>query len=678
MPDTPLPPSVDSIAAPASSSPVSDVSGKPAEHHKTPRARSGLRVVLLFLFGFPYLVYVGWSAFLLVVLPDPSGVRDTLIPTAVLVAIVVAVVFVLAGFFGVSRITKAKDIPDPRKRLALLRLVLAVLPGLAISVAVPLLISREPALALQITEPVSVAEFIAPLSVSFSLQDAVGILQKRGLTAEKFIWDFEGDGKVNMETYDPMASASFDNTGTYAVSVKIMLKGGGSRTLTRRITIAKAVFSVDPNPPILDEPVRLSVAHLVTKPEDVEEVLWDFDGDGAVDLSSKELEIVRTFYVEGPVKVTAVMKLVNKSQPRYERTIEVIKTVPLPFPVTVTSDPEHLIGPPPFGVVFRVETEEPARVILWNFGDGSDARGAEGKHTFSKVGVFPVTAEVRAESGKVAKITKIVRIVQALSLSDLTFAGSPSVQGNRIKGEVPVIVDLKPHTQTPLIDFFWEAPGATSSDVTEESVRAVYRREGLYTLTLVAQDPENHVLRLPIAVEVLPPSAKVQIRMEPEGGVAPLDVRFDASETVVPNETISGFEWQFGDADRSAAQQRGAQVTHTYRRPGTYEVKVRVYTTSGKDYSASKTIVVRAPVIDACISASRTEGKAPLGVRFSSECSTVGTDTKYEWDFGDTWKSDLKNPTHDFQKPGTYQVILMLRDGESFSPSDPLTITVQP
>ncbi len=677
MTENPSPPapSVDSIAAP-------NVAGKiPAgvqpTKGKTP-SHGALRFFLLVVFGVPYLLYVGWSVYLLLILPDPTGARNSLIPIAILVAIFVGVVLLLVGFFGATHIAKAKDIPEPRKRFAFLRLGIAILPGLMVSAIIPMVIAREPGLTLNITSPESQADFIAPLSISFSLQDAVDILKRRNLVVEKFIWDYEGDGKPNDETFEPEATASFDRPGMYAVSVILSLKGGGTRQVTRRISIPRAVFSVEPNPPILDEPTRLSVAHLVTDKANVEEVLWDFDGNGEVDVTTKELDAVRTFYVEGPTKIVVVLKLVNKSQPRYERTVNVIKSVPLPFEAMLISVPEHLIGPPPLGVVFRVETKEPVRVILWNFGDGTDARGAEVKHTFPENGVYPVTADIRAESGKSAKITKIVRIVEPLSLPDLAFTGTPEVQGDRIKGEVPIIVNLKPRTSTPLIDFFWEAPEATSVESTKESVKAIYRREGLYTLTLVAQDPENHVMRLAITVEVLPISAKVLIRMDPEGGVAPLDVRFDASETVIPDETISGFEWQFGDAERAAAQQRGAQVMHTYRRPGPFEVVVRVYTTSGKVFSATKTIVVRAPVIDACISASRMEGKAPLGVRLSSDCSTVGADTTYDWDFGDGWKSDLKNPTHDFQRPGTYQVMLLLHDGENISQSDPLTITVLP
>ena len=241
-----------------------------------------------------------------------------------------------------------------------------------------------------------------------------------------------------------------------------------------------------------------------------------------------------------------------------------------------------------------------------------------------------------------------------------------------------MIVDLKPRTTIPLVEFFWEAPEATSVGSTRDSVQAVYRREGVFTLWLIGQDPDGRVMRKPITVEVLPPASTVTIRMDPDGGTSPLAVRFDASETVIRDEQISGFEWTFSDEPQGAAHQQGAQVSHVFQKPGTYEIISRVFTTSGKEYSASKTIVVRAPVIDACISASRTDGRAPLGIQFNSDCSTLGQKTAYMWDFGDTFSSDQKNPIHDFQRPGTYAVTLTLRDGDSVAVSEPLVITVHP
>ncbi|MFA5273050.1 MAG: PKD domain-containing protein [Candidatus Peribacter sp.] len=398
----------------------------------------------------------------------------------------------------------------------------------------------------------------------------------------------------------------------------------------------------------------------------------------AIDLTTKEVDVVHTFFAEGPTDVSVKVTLNTKAQQTYKRTIDVLRSLPLPFPVEFSAEPEHLIGPAPFGAVFRVQTDEPVRVILWTFGDGAEARGDRVGHTFAQRGVFPVTAEVRSEAGPVAKITKVVRVTDDLFLSDLTFSGSPDVRNNKVSGEVPVIVDLKPRTTMPLVEFFWEAPEATSVGSTKDSIQAVYRREGVYTLWLIGQDPDGRVLRKPITVEVLPPASTVVIRMDPDGGTAPLPVRFDASETVIQNEQISGFEWTFSDESQGAAHQQGAQVLHTFQKPGTYEISAKVFTTGGKEFSATKTIVVRAPVIDSCISASRMEGKVPLGIQFFSDCSTLGQRTTYAWDFGDGFSSDQKNPIHDFQLAGTYTVILTLRDGDSVSESDPLIITVQP
>lgn len=670
------PQSIDGIASPPEG-PVSAGPPEPKQADRSVMVRRFLRRFIITLIVIPYTTYALWSVYLLMVLPDPTGAYDALIPVATMIALLCAVVLVGGGLFAFLRIGAAETVPLPRRRLAAIKAAAVLLPGILLSAAVPLLIRREPALWIAVAAPEEEADMVAPLSVTFSMQSAVEILQRRQLVPEKYVWDFDGDGKMNAETSDPVATAYYDRQGQYGVAVTIFLKGGAVRRVSRTVTISRAVFSVEPVQPVLDEPARLSIVHLVPKKEDLEQAEWDFDGNGTVDLVTKDIDIVHTFFAEGPTEVSVTVTLTTRAQQTYARTIEVLRSQPLPFPVEFIAEPEHLIGPSPFGTIFRVRTDEPVRVILWTFGDGSDARGERVGHTFSRRGVFPVTAEIRSEAGPIAKITKIVRVTEDLPLPDLTFSGLPEVKNNKISGEVPVIVDLRPRTTMPLIEFFWEAPEATSVGSTRDAVQAVYRREGVYTLWLVGQDPDGRVLRKPITVEVLPPASSVIIRMDPDGGTAPLTVRFDASETVIRNEQISGFEWTFSDEPRTAFQQ-GAQVTRTFQKSGTYEISAKVLTTIGNEYTASKTIVVRAPVIDACIAASRTGGKAPLGIQFNSDCSTLGQSTVYLWDFGDGFSSDQKNPIHDFQKPGTYSVMLTLRDGDSVSQSEPLMITVQP
>ncbi len=166
--------------------------------------------------------------------------------------------------------------------------------------------------------------------------------------------------------------------------------------------------------------------------------------------------------------------------------------------------------------------------------------------------------------------------------------------------------------------------------------------------------------------------------MSPEGGTAPLLVRFDASETIIRDEEISGFEWVFGDEDAisSGPQQRGALVEHLFEEPGTFKVKLTAYTTSGKQFDAERTIVIRAPVLDACAFPSRTSGKAPLGVSFDMSCTT-GNPISIEWDFGDGAQSDEKNPIHVFEEPGTYRVKLSIEDAVGTGSEKVITITAE-
>ena len=49
------------------------------------------------------------------------------------------------------------------------------------------------------------------------------------------------------------------------------------------------------------------------------------------------------------------------------------------------------------------------------------------------------------------------------------------------------------------------------------------------------------------------------------------------------------------------------------------------------------------------------EGCFPLTVRFTDESENA---TEYNWDFGDGTTSTIRNPTHTFQLPGTYHVVL--------------------
>jgi PKD repeat protein len=673
MPDQP--PSVDGVTQQPAADPLAPPPAAPKQPRAAlPPAAKRMKGAIIVLVAIVTALYLAWGGVLLALLPSQTGDLKELESVGVLSALVAGIFYVAVGGIGFMRVKEA-DASAASKQFALLKLFLVVVPGIAMSAALPLLITREPTLALTIVSPTAGAEMIAPLTITFSAESAIEVAKKSsGFSPIKFQWDLNGDKQFDQETVEPRLSATFERAGVFVVSAVMSNASGAKKTVSRRFIIQRSVFSVTPNPVVIERPAVFSVAHLNDKTNPITGIEWDFDGDGKTDEKTTATEVTHTYYRLGTVNVSALVSLTNKTQSRLERSVDVTEPAPLPFPVEIRSEPSYLMSPAPFPTLFRVETAEKVAQVQWDFGDGAKAEGARVAHTFEKKGNYPVVAKVSSASGTTAEITVVVRVVDSLNLPDLSFEGTPDVAGGRISEEVPVTLNLKPRTNVPFVKFLWEAPDATEVGSTETILQAIYRREGNYTVTLIAQDSQDRVLRMPISVEVKPAKSSLSIVMNPETGVAPLDVQFDASETFIPGETITGFEWEYGD--RSAPQFGGARARHTFNDAGTYVVGLVVRTTSGKEFKTTKTLVVRAPVLSACIEPSRTSGNAPMGVGFGMGCST-GTISKVLWDFGDDSQSDERAPVHVFENPGVFKVQLTVEDAGGRKATGTTTITVR-
>lgn len=664
MPDQPFVDGVSSTAPVAPAAPL-----KQAEP-KTPFA---LKAGLLIGLGIPYVIYLFWCLFLLSSLPAQGG-SQTLIAIGVFSTLLAALLFLAMGGLGFMRVSASQAAPNA-KLMALVKLGIFVIPGVLLSLATPYMISRAPSLTIGIVSPASTSDLVAPLSISFSVQSAVDALAPSGFVPIQYNWDINGDKKADQQTLVPDLTAGFDNEGIYTVSVSMKAADGTTKTASKRFIISKSVFSVIPLPAIVDRPVVFSLERLFPKPEDVTSVAWDFDGDGTFDEENGGIQASYTYLTTGVRQVSAVVQLANKTQLTYQRSIDVTEAPPLPFPVTLKSQPQILIGTKPFTAMFTIETEEPVYSVQWDFdGEKTDGKNVA-THTFERNGTFPVVARVRSQSGTIAEVSTVVKIVDKLDLNDLHFDGTPEVKNNEIKGALPLTLDLTPVTQTPFVQFSWEAPDATEVGSTDTKLQAIFRRAGTYVVTLIAQDLEDHVLRLPLTVKVEPPSSLVTFSMDPElGGIAPLLVKFDASASTIQGEDITGFMWNFGDG--SPQETGGAGATHTYQQDGRFTVSVTANTTSGLQLSASKTIVVRPPTLQARILPSRMDGDHPLTVEFKGDPS-VGNIEQWIWDFDDGTQNDGKSVEHTFLDARTYNVKLTVTDKAGASASTTVPIKVR-
>ena len=686
---TPDQPTVDGItpAEPSKASPE----GKPKNApDQTKKALSRARFALIVLAGLPYLLYFGWSLFLMAVLPSATGEWEFVIPFAKLIAMVSAIILGLIGAFGFLRIGKTQNQTDSIRYMGFARLALFILPGLALSGIVPYWITQEPSLPLRISNPPPGTEYVAPISITFNAEEAVAILKRRGSKVKNFRWDLSGDGTFDQDTITPEATGYYDKQGGYNVSAQLELEGGGSRTIQNRVLIPQAVFSYTPFVPVVDGPVQFSVAHLlppVSQQVEVREIQWDFNQDGIPDEVTTSPETSYTFLRTGEHVVSVTILFTNQTQSNYIRTIYVNDPPPNPFPISIETTPTFLESPPPFQVVFRLITEEPLQEVKWTFDDNSpEETGERVGHTFSGRKTYQVKAAARNLNGEISRITKAVKVVQALNIPDLTFEGSHPVEnGSKVNAEVPVSIDLTPKTAVPLIDFWWEAPErATQVTSTDTTLKAVFREPGLYNLVLLAKDAEGRVMRKTIALDAKPKTEDVTFKVRPPQGNAPLKVEFDASLSRIPGEQITGFVWNFGASPSNTELRYGdAYEEFTYTEPGEYTVTLTVNTLSGRSESATQTILVRAPLLKGCFTRSRSTVKVNGYVQFDWTCST-GKPTSIIWDYGDGSQAESgsadkpKVIDHVFTKVGEFDVLLKLKDDAGSSSTYSLPITVTP
>lgn len=673
MLDAPLTP-IDGIAPPASSASAPLSSAATAVSPRT------VRVSLSALAGTAVL-YILPALALLAMFPRVDGRLSALKQAATFGYAGMGIVIVLVSIVISLHIASKKDRHPRIKLVAMARLAAWALPLLITSVVVPLRINVPPTLSIEILSPASLADLVAPVDVSFGLQTALGYYQSLGLSPLRFEWDFNGDAQIDQESFDPQATYIYGKSGIFLVTCRITMSSGETRTLTRRLVIPRSGVGVQPSDPVVDEPAAFSVEHLFSNASDKDPKLvkakWDFDGDGVIDLETDGPTASYTFHRLGSATVSVLLMLSNQTQQTLTRALRVVSPPLQPFPVTMDVEPATLLGAPPFGVVFAIKTDEPLSNVLWDFGNRKSAEGVRAVQVYTDPGTYTVTASIRSQTGALAKLTKIVRVTKPLQIPDLTFEGTPPVRSFTVEGHVPLAIDLTPVTSQPLVSFSWDIPSSLAVQALGKQLQGVFRDPGSYAVDLLGIDSEQKVFRRRVRITALPPASLVTFSMAPETPTAPADVRFDASDVFVPNEEITGFEWDFGDSASQGSKFSGARVEHRYERPGTYTITLTVRVTSGKSYQSKKTILVRAPVLDACFLPSRRSGTAPLAITFDPSCST-GDFVTWRWDFGDGSQSDERVPTHVFEVAGDFNVTLTAQTAAGQRSIKAVSLSVSP
>lgn len=141
---------------------------------------------------------------------------------------------------------------------------------------------------------------------------------------------------------------------------------------------------------------------------------------------------------------------------------------------------------------------------------------------------------------------------------------------------------------------------------------------------------------------------------------------FDGSASSDDEGTIASYDWGFGDGDAAS----GSQVTHRYDTAGSYNVTLTVRDAAGVSESISVAISVTGEP-GAPVAQWYAESVASGALHYTFDGSrSIGGDgslTSFEWDLGDQTAKSGAKVAHQYEKPGTYQVKLTVRNDKKKS-----------
>jgi gliding motility-associated-like protein len=231
----------------------------------------------------------------------------------------------------------------------------------------------------------------------------------------------------------------------------------------------------------------------------------------------------------------------------------------------------------------------------------------------------------------------------------------PQFNATPLTGCAPLVVNFTDQTTGGATQWQWDLGNSTISFLQNPSV--TYFNPGTYTVKLVVQNAagtKDSIIKTQyITVYALP---TVDFSATPLTGCYPLPVQF--SDNSVPGSgTITGWLWDFGDGNSSAAQ----NPSHIYTASGNYNVSLRITNSNGCSKTLTRTNYINITTgVQAVFTNSIPAGcTAPETITFQNQSTGTGALT-YAWTFGDGGTSSLPTPSHTYIASGSYTVQLIV------------------
>ncbi len=296
----------------------------------------------------------------------------------------------------------------------------------------------------------------------------------------------------------------------------------------------------------------------------------------------------------------------------------------------------------------------------WDFGDGQSGEGIEVAHRYQEPGRYQVRLTV--DDGRDGACSRAERVHSLLVNAPPRAVGGADREvavGERLILDGSDSLD----PDGVIARYQWDFGDGEQAEGVEVAHR--YAEPGIYVAELrvtdntdLANNQDRDEVRVRVNAAPIP-----VIAWTPEVPCAGEQIAFDGRGSQDPDGILTRWTWAFGDADETQAD--GDQVTHAFERPGRHGVALRV--TDDRDVSNSSAtrlseIQVNRPPVARIAGPIKGCPGQPIGFDASGSLDPDGTIETYRWSFGDDSQGGGPTPSHVYDAPGRYPVMLSVTD----------------
>ncbi|MFH0967940.1 MAG: PKD domain-containing protein, partial [Methanobacteriota archaeon] len=372
-----------------------------------------------------------------------------------------------------------------------------------------------------------------------------------------------------------------------------------------------------------------------------------------------------------PGTYTAVLTVSGPAgQDTTEKTINVAKPQEPDTPPKAAFTTDQNEGVTPLPINFTDVSTGTISEYKWDFGDGKTATDQNQQHTYNEPGTYTAVLTVSGPAGQ-DTTEKTINVAKPQEPDTPPKAAFTTDQN---EGVTPLPINFTDASTGTISEWSWDfGDGSYGVGQTQHHT---YTVAGTYTASLTITGPggEDQMEQNILVKQSVGESKKAQLKAAfstySSQGPAPFSMSFLDTST----GGITDWNWDFGDGATSTEQ----SPRHTYTTPGTYPAYLTVIGPSGQSRTDATLVLVTSSLSQpwSAFTTDRTEGYAPLSVRFSDTSS--GEITDWKWDFGDGSTATGNQSDHTYTTPGSYTGKLIVKGPGGESRSETLIHVMEP